>query len=97
MASHAWMQQEEAAFLDAPETVFSAANYATLKAIRDRIGLDYFGIDCGLDKEGNVVVFEVNASMLVHNDNPDFPYKDAAVRAIKQAFDKMLRERAGCA
>jgi tetratricopeptide (TPR) repeat protein len=95
MASHAWMQQEEAAFLNAPGTVFSAHNYRALDAIRERIGLDYFGIDCGLDRGGDIVVFEVNASMLVHNDNPDFPYKAPAVQAIKQAFDKMLRERAG--
>jgi len=96
MASHPWMQQEEAAFLNQPGAVFSADNYRTLHAIRERIGLDYFGIDCGLDHDGNIVVFEVNASMLVHNDNPDFPYKAPAVLAIKQAFDKMLRERAGC-
>jgi tetratricopeptide (TPR) repeat protein len=96
MASHAWMQREEAAFLREPGAVFSAANYRTLAEIRERIGLDYFGIDCGLDRDGNIVVFEVNASMLVHNDNPDFPYKAPAVHAIKQAFDKMLRERAGC-
>src|SRR5579883_172273 len=96
MASHAWMQEEEAAFLNAPGSVFSAANYRALDAIRERIGLDFFGIDCALDRDGNLVVFEVNASMLVHNDNPDFPYKAPAVQAIKQAFDKMLRERAGC-
>jgi len=96
MASHAWMQQEEAAFLNAPGSVFSAGNYGALEAIRERIGLDFFGIDCALDRDGNLVVFEVNASMLVHNDNPDFPYKAPAVQAIKQAFDEMLRERAGC-
>jgi tetratricopeptide (TPR) repeat protein len=95
MASHPWMQQEEAAFLNAPTTVFSAANYRALAEVRERIGLDFFGIDCALDHDGNLVVFEVNASMLVHNDNPDFPYKAPAVQAIKQAFDKMLRERAG--
>jgi tetratricopeptide (TPR) repeat protein len=95
MASHAWMQQEEATFLNVPGTVFSADNYRALDAIRERIGLDYFGIDCGLDRDGNIVVFEVNASMLVHNDNPDFLYKEPAVRAIKLAFDAMLRERAG--
>jgi len=95
MASHAWMQDEEAAFLNSPTTVFSAENYRALEAIRARIGLDFFGIDCALDDDGNLVVFEVNASMLVHNDNPDFPYKAPAVQAIKQAFDRMLRERAG--
>jgi Flp pilus assembly protein TadD/glutathione synthase/RimK-type ligase-like ATP-grasp enzyme len=97
MASHAWMRQEEAAFLNAPGAVFSADNYRALAAIRERIGLDYFGIDCALDRDGNLVVFEVNASMLVHNDNPDFPYKAPAVQAIKQAFGAMLRQRAGCA
>ncbi len=97
MGDRPWMQQEEAAFLAEPGTVFTEANFQALRTIRERIGLDYFGIDCGLDRDGNLVVFEVNASMLVHNDNPDFPYKDPAVRAIKHAFDAMLRERAGLA
>jgi tetratricopeptide (TPR) repeat protein len=95
MADHAWMQREEAAFLDNPGAVFGAAHYQALNAIRERIGLDYFGIDCALDREGNLVVFEVNASMLVHDHNETFPYKDACVRAIKAAFGEMLRERAG--
>ena len=42
------------------------------------------------------MVFEVNASMLVHDDNAEFPYKDPFVRLIKNAFDAMLRNRAGC-
>lgn len=33
--------------------------------------------------------------MLVHEHNEAFPYKDPHVRAIKQAFDGMLAERAG--
>jgi glutathione synthase/RimK-type ligase-like ATP-grasp enzyme len=63
--------------------------------VRERFGLDYFGIDCALDSDGNLVVFEVNASMLVHDDNAEFPYKDPFVRAIKAAFNSMLRNRAG--
>jgi tetratricopeptide (TPR) repeat protein len=95
MANQSWMQQEEAAFLNDPHAVFTASNYQALRAIRDRIGLDYFGIDCGLDPAGSLIVFEVNASMLVHEDNAEFPYKDPHVRAIKAAFDAMLRRRAG--
>jgi len=97
MANQPWMQQEEAAFLENPHAVFSAANYEALREIRTRVGLDYFGIDCGLDSQGNLVVFEVNASMLVHADNAEFPYKDPAVHAIKAAFVEMLRQRAGAA
>jgi hypothetical protein len=40
-------------------------------------------------------VFEVNASMLVHEHNEAFPYKDPHVRAIKHAFDALLAQRAG--
>jgi tetratricopeptide (TPR) repeat protein len=95
MANRPWMQQEEAAFLADPGAVFNASHYQALRMVRERIGLDYFGIDCGLDCEGNLVVFEVNASMLVHDDNADYPYKDPFVRAIKAAFDAMLRSKAG--
>ena len=95
MAHQPWMQDEEAAFLKNPDAVFSPENYAALREIRARIGLDYFGIDCGRDVHGNLVVFEVNASMLVHADNAEFPYKDPFVHAIMAAFEEMLRERAG--
>ncbi len=94
MANQVWMQREEAAFLDDPSRVFNAGNYQTLRTIQQRIGLEYFGIDCGLDAGGNLVVFEVNASMLVHDDNREFPYKDPAVRRIKAAFDAMLAKLA---
>jgi len=95
MADHVWMQQEEAAFLADPRRVFTPAQFETLRTIRASIGLDYFGIDCGFDRDGNIVVFEVNASMLVHEQNEAFPYKDPHVRAIKAAFDELLAQRAG--
>jgi tetratricopeptide (TPR) repeat protein len=92
MAHQPWMQQEEAAFLGNSATVFGPAQLQALHAIRARVGLDYCGIDCGLDPSGNVVVFEVNASMLVHARNEGFLYKDPAVRRIKLAYDAMLRK-----
>jgi tetratricopeptide (TPR) repeat protein len=95
MANQSWMQAEEKAFLQDPDRVFNPGHYQALRAIQKRIGLEYFGIDCGLDREGNLVVFEVNASMLVHERNEDFPYKAPFVLRIKQAFDAMLREFAG--
>lgn len=92
MADYAWMQQEEEAFLGDPGSVFNPGHYQMLREIQQRIGLDYFGIDCGLDRSGDLVVFEVNASMLVHGQNDDFPYKTPFVRRIKAAFDEMLRK-----
>jgi tetratricopeptide (TPR) repeat protein len=94
MAHQPWMQQEEEAFLNNPESVFKSGHYQAMQAIQQRIGLEYFGIDCGLDRCGNLVVFEVNASMLVHDRNEGFLYKIPAVLRIKLAFDAMLRKLA---
>jgi tetratricopeptide (TPR) repeat protein len=94
MAHQPWMQQEEEAFLNDSAAVFGQAQMQALDAIRARIGLDYCGIDCGLDMAGNVVVFEVNASMLVHARNEGFLYKTPAVERIKRAYDAMLRKLA---
>lgn len=92
MGDHQWMQDEEKAFLQNPQGVFSAKNYEALRAIGEAVGLEYFGVDCGLDREGNLVVFEVNASMIVHPYNEAFPYKTPFVENIKRAFRAMLQK-----
>ena len=90
-----WMQEEEKAFLAAPEKFFAPRHYVAMRAIHAAMGLDYFGIDCGLDRQGNLVVFEANAAMLVHQKNSDMPYKIPYVAAIRQAFQEMVLKRAG--
>jgi hypothetical protein len=94
MASHPWMQAEERAFLLDPWRVFGVAQHRALQLIRDTIGLDFFGIDCSLARDGALIVFEVNASMLVHGNNHRFPYKTAAVERIRQSFHVMLERKA---
>jgi tetratricopeptide (TPR) repeat protein len=93
MKDHPWMQEEERRFLDNPHGIFGYDAFEVLRNIRTRIGLDYFGIDCALDRSGRVVIFEVNSSMLVHLHNELFPYKDEYVLAIKSSFEAMLREK----
>src|SRR5262249_33350894 len=90
MDRHAWMQDEERAFLEDPARVFSPAHDAILRQISAAIDLDFFGIDCALDRDGNLLVFEVNASMLIHDDNAAFPYKTPACLRIKRAFAAAL-------
>jgi tetratricopeptide (TPR) repeat protein len=94
MANRPWMQAEERAFLEDPWRVFGELQHAALRSIRDTIGLDYFGIDCALDRDGAVVMFEVNACMLVHGRNSSFPYKTEPVMRIKRAFHAMLERLA---
>ena len=91
MANQAWMRREEEAFLSDPSLVFGAPQLACLRAVAAATGLDYSGIDCALDANGDVVVFETNAVMLVHDENEElFAYKNLHVGRIKQAFNAML-------
>ncbi len=93
MTDHPWMQAEERRFLEEPQAVFGPPALEALRVIQTKIGLDYFGIDCALDREGRVIVFEANASMLVHLRNEQFPYKNDAVLRIKSEFASMLRSK----
>jgi tetratricopeptide (TPR) repeat protein/glutathione synthase/RimK-type ligase-like ATP-grasp enzyme len=95
MADVEWMRDEEKAFLDDPERIFGETAMAALEDIRRRVGLDYFGIDCSIDAQGRVVVFEVNASMLIHLHNEGFEYKTPHVMRIKEEFERLLRRRSG--
>ena len=96
MVRHAWMRREEEDFLNDAAAAFEPRNLAALRAIRDAVALDFFGIDCGIDRDGRLVMFEVNASMLVHANDPEavFAYKRAPVARIKRAFDTMLTRAA---
>lgn len=54
-----------------------------------RLGLDYFGMDCNIDNEMNILVFEVNANMNVFTISKDSIFKPH-IDAAWQALIKML-------
>ena len=91
MADHAWMRDEEEAFLRAPHTVFDESCFDVLRAIAAASQLDYCGIDCALTHDGRLLVFETNAAMLVHDEKEEpFTNKNQYIVKIKNAFDAML-------
>jgi hypothetical protein len=94
MARRVWKRDEEGAFLQDPAAALGPRQLATLQAIRGAIGLDFCGIDCTIAADGQLVVFEVNASMLVHEDHGVFAYKTPAIDRIKRAFGAMLAAHA---
>jgi tetratricopeptide (TPR) repeat protein len=94
MANHAWMRREEERFLEDMGGVFNASHQDSLRAMARATELDYGGIDCGIDRDGRIVVFESNAAMLVHDEKTqDFEYKNRYIARIKVAFDAMLSRR----
>lgn len=87
---------EDAAFLEnMPRVLGSVAMYA-LERIQTVLGLDYAGIDFGLNAKGEVLVFEANATMAVNPPGADerWNYRLPAYQRIREAVQKMLLARA---
>jgi glutathione synthase/RimK-type ligase-like ATP-grasp enzyme len=84
---------DEDAFLRGGVAGLGSRAAATLEAIGARLGLDYGGIDFALDRAGNVVVFEANATMALAlpDDDPHNAERRAAVERVIAAFGRRLR------
>jgi hypothetical protein len=97
MARSPWKLAEEERFLDDWKGVFGAQAAAAAEEIAKRLDLDYGGMDCALTADGDLLLFEANACVLLHLDEPAamFPYKHRHVPPIRKAFSRLLLSRAG--
>ncbi len=88
-------QDEAQAMLDF-DAGFAARHATAFDLLNDRIGLDYYTIDCGETQDGRLLVFEADAEAIVHMmDPPDmFPYKLPQMRRVFGAFDEMIHRHA---
>jgi tetratricopeptide (TPR) repeat protein len=89
------LKREEAVFLADYRTVFPGALAATVRSIARRLDLDYGGMDCGITSDGRILLFEANANMLVHLDDPreDFAYKHEHVPKIAAAISRLVARK----
>lgn len=83
---------EELAFLRDPEAAIGARAMAAIRAIGQRLDLDYGGIDFSVTDDGEVLLFEANATMLTHLEPADGPFaaKTVFIEPILQAFRRHL-------
>jgi Flp pilus assembly protein TadD len=90
------MRREEDVFLnDMPRALGQTAMNA-LSAICAELALDYAGIDFGLARDGRLVFFEANATMIIFPppENPIWNYRRAAIDRALGASKKLLTDRA---
>ncbi len=83
-------QKEELDFVNN----FDIENYKPLKEIPEKINLDYFAVDFGIDKDGNIVVFEVNScGKLLGSDKKSNsqPHVRKILDSIKEMFLKKAK------
>lgn len=97
MTENADKRAEEAEFMVHFDTRFGARHAAALRAIYERIELDYFIIDCAETADGNLLIFELDNRGFVHamDDVELFTYKPPVMQKLFDAFRTMLGYRAG--
>ena len=88
---------EEARFMAEFDQDFAARHAAAFARLHERIGLDYFAVDCAETRDGRLLLFEADVAMIVHAMDPPelFAYKQPQMRKVFDAFQAMLRRRAG--
>jgi glutathione synthase/RimK-type ligase-like ATP-grasp enzyme len=97
MADKPGHRAEEAKFLSDMPAALGARAIAALEQVRDRLGLDYAGIDFGLGPDGDLLLFEANATMVISPPDRDerWAYRRAAVGAILDAVVAMIMQKSG--
>jgi len=92
MQTNDWKLAEEAAFLDNPRASLGPVAYAAVAAIGERLGMAYCGIDFSVLPDGRAIIFEANATMLIHPEpeSGKLAFKNMAVAAIVEAMGHLI-------
>jgi hypothetical protein len=96
MSDSAAKRLEEETFMRTFDFRFARRHATALAGMAERIGLDYFTVDCAENKRGDLLIFEADNTAVVHNmDSPElYPYKPPQMRKVFEAFAAMLADRA---
>ena len=99
MTESAAKRDEEAQAMAGFDTGFARRHQAAFAELHQRLGFDYYSIDCAETRDGRLLVFEADAAAIIHQmDPPDlFPYKAPQMRRVFDAFGDLLRRRAHAA
>jgi tetratricopeptide (TPR) repeat protein len=96
MATQQQFRDEERRFLEDMAGTLGPRTLAALTRIAAALGLDYAGIDFGVDATGSVLLFETNATMAILTPAPDpiWDYRRAPIARALAAATQMVRRRA---
>jgi aromatic-L-amino-acid/L-tryptophan decarboxylase len=99
MAEFPEHRAEDAAFLADMSGVLGPRVMSALKEIQSIMGLDYGGVDFGLNRNGDVLLFEANATMAILPPGRErqWDYRRPAVEKVCAAVWQMLMDKVGMA
>jgi len=92
MDEDASKRAEEAKAMETFDHDFARRHAAAFENLCQRIGLDYFGIDCSELADGRLLLFEAETAMVIHDmDSPTlYPYKKGQMAKVFAAFRAMI-------
>jgi hypothetical protein len=92
MAEDAAKRAEEARAMETFDKDFARRHSAAFTELCERIGLDYFGIDCAELPDGRLLLFEAETAMVIHAmDSPTlYPYKQGQMAKVFAAFRALI-------
>ena len=94
-ATNETYRREEAAFLNDFSAVIGPAASAALQGISRELALEYCGIDFGIDRQGNILFYEANATMVITPPSlaHGMEYRNRAIGDALGAAKRMLAGR----
>ena len=96
MADNPEHRAEEETFLRNMPQVLGEKAMQALEGIRDVLGLDYAGVDFSLNAQGQILLFEANAPMVVQPPEPDkrWDYRRNPVEKVIKAISRLIAAKA---
>jgi len=92
MLTAEWKRAEELAFLNNPRAALGDKAMDAIEKMGLAMNLDFCGVDFTLLPDGRVLVFEANATMLIHPEDEGgiLQYKNIYVQKIFDAFNQLI-------
>jgi len=82
------LQDEEKNFMEGDHE----ENIKKCLEIKKSLGLDYFGIDCNINDNGEMLIFEATPCMALLEDK-NFPYINTAIPKINKATQELITQK----
>jgi hypothetical protein len=97
MADSAAHREEDAAYLENMPSLVGPRGMAALQRISAALSLDYGGIDFAVNADGDILVFEANATMVMIPlaADPKWDYRRPAFDRVFAAIRAMLIDKSG--
>ena len=91
LESHPQLLEEEEAMCRDPGAYIGETAMGALQRIRERVKLDYFGVDFDIAEDGRLILFEANAAMnLMGKKGMTYPHPKFAEEAMLESFFALL-------